>query len=306
MGAQLVGVTDPRSAASAVMTRAVRRMLAGSADGRPQWLTSLADPGDGGWFGPGSAMWAVHGSLSTLVGGVRALLLQSAHPLALAGVVQHSDYRSDPLGRLQRTNRFLTTTTYGSSTQAERAVRRVSSAHAAVVGTAADGRPYAAADPGLLLWVHVALTDSMLVAAREYGPVDVDPDGYVADAAVVARALGVPDPPRTAGELSTVLEAYLPELSADDSTREVVRFLMAPPLPLSAQPAYQVLCRAAVDLLPKWGTDLLGLPDRPGFVRAADRAACATLLGGLRRVLGPQSPGERAARRRSDAPAEHS
>ncbi len=301
MGAQLVGVTDPRAAASAVMTRAVRRMLAGSADGRPQWLTSLADPGDAGWFGPGSGMWAVHGSLSTLVGGVRALLLQSAHPLALAGVVQHSDYRSDPLGRLQRTNRFLTTTTYGSSTQAERAVRRVSAAHAAVAGTAADGRRYAAADPRLLLWVHVALTDSMLVAARAYGPVDVDPDGYVADAAVVARALGVPDPPRTAGELSTVLEAYLPELSADDSTREVVRFLLAPPLPLAAQPAYQVLCRAAVDLLPRWGTELLGLPDRPGFVRAADRAACATLLGSLRRVLGPQSPGERAARSRPAA-----
>jgi uncharacterized protein (DUF2236 family) len=298
VGAQLVRVNDPRAVASSVVTHAFRRILSGSADGRPEWLESLAKPGDPGWFGPGRAIWSVHGSLATLVGGVRALLLQSAHPLALAGVVQHSDYRSDPLGRLQRTNRFLTTTTYGSSAQAEQAVRRVRAAHATVVGTAADGRGYAAADPELLLWVHVALTDSMLVAAREFGPREVDADAYVADAAVVARALGVPDPPLSAGELATVLEAYLPELASDRSTREVVRFLMAPPLPVAAQPAYQVLSRAAVDLLPAWGTGLLGLPDRPGLVRAADRAVCAALLGGLRRVLGPQSPGERAARRR--------
>jgi uncharacterized protein (DUF2236 family) len=298
VGSQLVIVSDPRAAASAALTRAFRALLSGAADGRPQWVQALAEPGDPGWFGPGSAIWSVHGSLATLVGGVRALLMQSAHPLALAGVVQHSDYRSDPLGRLQRTNRFLTTTTYGSSVQAQQAVRRVRAAHVPVTGTASDGRRYAAADPALLLWVHVALTDSMLVAARAYGPRDVVADEYVADAAVVARSLGVTDPPRTAPELATVIEAYLPELGSDHSTRDVVRFLMAPPLPLAAQPAYQVLSRAAVDLLPTWGTQLLGLPDRPGFVRAADHAACVALIGGLRRVLGPLSPGERAARSR--------
>ncbi len=288
-------MSSPGAVASAVVTRAFRRILSGSADGRPDWVRALEEPGDLGWFGPGSAIWAVHGSLATLVGGVRALLLQAAHPLALAGVVRHSDYRRDPLGRLQRTNLFLTATTYGSTEQAQRAVRRVQAAHVPVVGRAADGRPYAAADPELLGWVHVALTDSMLRAAREYGPRDVDGDGYVADAAVVAMALGIPDPPRTVGELATVLEAHLPQLGADGATRDVVRFLMAPPLPIAAQPAYQVLARAAVDLLPDWGTDLLGLPDRPGFVRAGDRAACAALMTGLRRVLGPSSPGERAA-----------
>ncbi len=303
MGPQLVGLTRPGAAASAAVTRAFRRILSGSADGRPDWVQALEEPGDLGWFGPGSAMWVVHGSLATLVGGVRALLLQAAHPLALAGVVQHSDYRRDPLGRLQRTNRFLTTTTFGSSAQAERAVQRVLAAHVPVVGTAADGRPYAAGDPQLLLWVHLALTDSMLRAAQAYGPREVDPDAYVADAAVVARALGVPDPPRTSGELATVIEAYLPQLGSDRSTLDVVRFLMAPPLPIAAQPAYQVLSRAAVDLLPAWATGLLGLPDRPGLVRAADRAACGVLLGGLRRVLGPQSPGERAALGRPPAAA---
>jgi uncharacterized protein (DUF2236 family) len=280
---------------AAPVTRAFRRILSGSPDGRPDWVQALEQPGDLGWFGPGSAIWAVHGSLATLVGGVRALLVQAAHPLALAGVLDHSDYRADPLGRLQRTNRFLTTTTFGSTALAEAAVGRVRAAHRPVRGTARDGRPYDAADPQLLLWVHVALTDSMLRAAQAYGPRGLDADSYVADAAVVATALGVPDPPRSAAALGTVLEAYLPELSADQSTRSVVRFLMAPPLPIAAQPAYQVLARAAVDLLPPWATTLLGLPDRPGFVRAADEAACSLLLGGLRVVLGPRGPGERAA-----------
>lgn len=283
------------------VVRAFRRILSGSADGRPDWVRALDEPGDVGWFGPGSSMWALHGSLAPLVGGIRALLLQAAHPLALAGVVQHSDYRDDPLGRLQRTNRFLTMTTFGSSTQAAAAVRRVRAAHASVVGTAPDGRPYRADAPELLLWVHIALTDSMLRAARTYGPSDLDLDGYVSDTAVVATALGVVDPPRTVAQLGTVLEAYLPDLAATDSTRSVVRFLMAPPLPLAAQPAYQVLARAAVDLLPGWATGLLGLPARPGFVRAGDQAACSLLLGGLRRVLGSQAPGERAALRRLPA-----
>jgi uncharacterized protein (DUF2236 family) len=281
-------VTDP-------VARAVRRLLSGSPDGRPEWVRALAEPGDVGWFGPGSAIWAVHGSFATLVGGIRALLLQASHPLALAGVLDHSDYRDDPLDRLQRTNRFLTTTTFGSSQQAAAAVARVRAAHRPVHGTAPDGRPYDAADPELLLWVHVALTDSMLRAALAYGPHDVDADGYVSDAAVVANRLGISDPPRTAAELGTVLEAYLPQLSADSGTRSVVRFLMAPPLPLAAQPAYQVLARAAVDLLPEWSLRLLGLPDRPGFVRALDGRTCGALLAGLRLVLGPSGPGERAA-----------
>jgi uncharacterized protein (DUF2236 family) len=285
------------------VTRAFRRILSGSPDGRPDWVRALDEPGDVGWFGPGSAAWAVHGSLSTLVGGIRALMLQAAHPLALAGVVQHSDYRADPLDRLQRTNRFLTTTTFGSTEQASAAVGRVLAAHLHVRGTAPDGRSYSAADPELLLWVHVALTDSMLRAAQAYGPRDVDADGYVADAAVVAVGLGIADPPRTAARLGTVLEAYLPDLAADDSTRAVMRFLMAPPLPAAAQPAYQVLARAAVDLLPTWAVGMLRLPDRPGFVRSADAAACSLLLGGLRRVLGPQGPGERAALGRAAAVA---
>jgi uncharacterized protein (DUF2236 family) len=284
----------------AAVRRAVRRILAGSADGQPPWVSALSEPGDAGWFGPGSAVWAVHGSLSTLVGGARALLLQSAHPLALAGVQQHSDYRSDALARLQRTNRFVTTTTYGSSAQAAAAVDRVRAVHRVVRGTAPDGRPYAADDPHLLLWVHLALADSMLAAARRYGPRHVDGDAYVAESAVTARRLGIPDPPTTEHALAVALDSYRAELACDGNTREVVRFLLAPPLPVAAQPAYQVIVRAAVDLLPSWAPGLLGLPDRPGAIRAADEAACRLLFDVLGALLGPSGPAEQAALRRAE------
>ena len=134
------------------------------------------------------------------VGGLRALLLQSLHPLAMAGVAEHSDYRGDPWGRLQRTSTFLAVTTFGPAADAQRAVDRVRGIHQRVHGIAPDGRPYHASDPHLLEWVHVAEVDSFLLAHQLYGAAPLDQsgrDGYVADTARVAAALGVPDPPLT-------------------------------------------------------------------------------------------------------------
>ncbi len=132
------------------------------------------------------------------VGGMRALLFQSLHPLAMAGVAQHSDYRSDPWGRLRRTADFLAATTFGPASQAQRAVDTVHRVHERVVGTASDGRPYAANDPHLLEWVHIAELDSFLAAHDRYGErplVGNERDRYVADAAVVARGAGCDRPP---------------------------------------------------------------------------------------------------------------
>ena len=281
------------------VARTVRRILSGSEDGRPQWVRALEEPGDVGWFGPDHSIWAVHGSLATLVGGIRALLLQSAHPLALAGVEEHSDYRSDPLGRLQRTNQWLTSVTFGSSVQAARAVDRVTAVHQRVIGVAPDGRPYAAADPRLLLWVHVGLTDSMLVAAQAFGPRDVDADAYVRDMAYVGNRMGVVDAPESAVQLTAALDGFRAELSGGDNVRQVSRFLARPPLPAPALPFYTVLHRAAVDLLPSWSHRFVGTPLRSAPVRAADLVAASSMLGALRLVLGRESPGERAACRRT-------
>ena len=128
------------------------------------------------------------------VGGLRALLLQSLHPLAMAGVAEHSNYRDDPWGRLQRTSIFLAETTFGSAVDAQRAVDRVRGIHRRVHGVAADGRAYTATDPHLLEWVHIAEADSFLRAHQLYGAAPLDQagrDGYVADMAEIAAKLGV-------------------------------------------------------------------------------------------------------------------
>src|SRR5688500_9257071 len=111
--------------------------------------------GDFGLFGPGSAVWKVHSDPSMLIGGVRALMLQTLHPLAMAGVAKHSNYREDPFGRLHRTGAFLGATTFGTTATAERAIAQVRAIHPHVKGVAPDGRPYSADDPHLLAWVHV-------------------------------------------------------------------------------------------------------------------------------------------------------
>ena len=154
------------------------------------------------WFTDDRPIRRVHGDAAMFVGGLRALLLQSLHPLAMIAVAQHSDYREDPWGRLQRTSTFLAATTYGTVEDAQRAVDRVRRVHEHVTGIAPDGRSYRAADPHLLRWVHVAETDSFLRCHQRYGARPLDEagcDGYVADTARIAIELGVPDPPRTRG-----------------------------------------------------------------------------------------------------------
>lgn len=227
-------------------------------------------PGEPGWFRPGDAVWTVHGSVATFLGGIRSLLLQSLHPLALAGVDRHSTYREDPFGRLQRTGAFIAATTYGSETLAEQTVAAVRSMHTRVAGRTDDGRQYSAQDPRLLQWVHVALVDSMLTAYLRFGRNGVvDPDAYVAQMALVGERMGVVEPPRTAAGLAGDLEGFRPELERSDHTERMKRFIMSAPLPVGLRPGYAVLARAAIDTMPDWSAELLG--NRP--VGPAARAA---------------------------------
>ena len=153
------------------------------------------------WFEEGAAIRQVHGDASMFTGGIRALLLQSLHPLAMAGVMDHSGFEGDPWGRLQRTSYFLAVTTFGTAADAEQMVAAIRAVHERVVGTAPDGRAYAASDPHLLRWVHVAEIDSFLAAHQRYGAAPLDQEGrdrYVAETARVAEALGVARPARAA------------------------------------------------------------------------------------------------------------
>ena len=209
----------------------------------------------------------VHGDASMFVGGIRALLLQSLHPLAMAGVIDHSGFEGDPWGRLQRTSHFLAVTTFGTARDAERMVAAVRAVHERVVGEAPDGRPYAASDPHLLRWVHVAEIDSFLAAHQRYGVASLDAAGrdtYVAETARVADALGVSGPPRSEAELREQLAAYRPELESTPGARKAARFLLLePPLPPLARVPYAGLAAAAVALMPVWARRKLLLPCFP-------------------------------------------
>ena len=255
---------------------------------------------DDGLFGPGSAPWAVHGSLTTLVGGVRALLLQALHPAARAGVQEHSRFRADALGRLAGTSRWLVTLTFGDSLAVERESARVRHMHDRVRGSWADPelglRPYAASDPHLLRWVHLAFTDSFLRTYQIWGDdIPGGPDAYVREWGRAAELLGLTDPPTTAAQLRQQIGGYDDELSGGEEARDVVQFILNPPLPLTARPAYAILAAAAVTTMEPKHRKLLGLSNPP---RRPTQAAAGALLGGLRLALGNRSPSEQAARRR--------
>lgn len=243
------------------------------------------------WFADDRPIRTVHGDSSMLVGGLRALLLQSLHPLAMAGVAAHSGFRGDPWGRLQRTSYFVAVTTFGRAEDAAAAIRRVQAIHGRVRGTAPDGRPYAASDPHLLKWVHVAEVDSFLDVHRRYGAVRLtreQQDGYVADTARVARELGVLDPPTTVAELRAAIAQYRPELGGTPEARAAARFiLLQPPLPVPARLPYAVLATAAVASLPVWARWPLRLPYAPLAEATVVRAAGSGLVRTLRWISAP-------------------
>lgn len=218
----------------------------------------------------------VHGDASMFVGGMRALMLQALHPGAMAGVAQHSRYREDMWGRLNRTATFIAVTTFGTEAHADATIAAVRRIHEGVVGTRSDGVPYAASDPHLLRWVHCAEIDSFLRAHETYGARRLTPaeaDLYVAQTAPTARALGATDVPTTRAELDDTLAAYRPELRGTPEAREAVRALLVePPLPLPARVPYAVLAAAAIGLMPTWTRLPLRLPWLPVTERTVVRA----------------------------------
>jgi uncharacterized protein (DUF2236 family) len=238
------------------------------------------------WFADDRPIRRVHGDTSMFVGGLRALLLQSLHPLAMAAVAGHSGYQGDPWGRLQRTSYFLAVTTFGRASDAQATIDRVRAIHRRVNGTAPDGRPCAASDPHLLTWVHIAEADSFLRAHTRFGAEPLDQagrDGYVADMARIGAALGVPDPPRTEAELAVRIGAYRAELASTAQARTAARFLLvSPPIPAIARPPYGLLAAAAVSLLPGWARWPLRLPRLPVTEAAVIRPAGRAVVQGIR------------------------
>lgn len=275
------------------------KTFSGNDDGTPPWAPAIVHGEDAGYFGPQSAAWVVHGGMPTMVAGIRALLLQTLHPGAMAGVHDWSRYREDPLGRLSGTIQWLVTVTFADTTLAQRESTRVGRFHNRVVGSYLDAedieRPYAAGDPELLSWVHVVFTDSFLRCHETWGsPIPGGSDRYVREWATAGELVGVQHPPRTEAELREQFTAFDPHLKSDDRVAEAVRFIRNPPLSRRLKPAYRVLFAGAVATIPDAYRQLLGLR-RPNRAAVWATGRILVLVGIL---LGTTSPAERAARAR--------
>jgi uncharacterized protein (DUF2236 family) len=272
-------------------------MFSGDSSGRPEWVSRMEQGNDAGFFGPNSASWVVHGGMGTLVAGIRALLMQTLHPGAMAGVHDWSRYKEDPLGRLSGTIQWLITVTFASTEQAKLESSRVGKYHDRVAGTYTDAegieRPYAAGDQELLSWVHVVFTDAFLGCHELWGkPIPGGADQYVSEWATAGELVGVQRPPRSRAELKAQIDGFRPVLKTDDRVLEAVRFIRNPPLRRSMLPAYRVLFAGAVASLPEEHRTLLGLRRSPLPVIWAT----GLVLRSVGQILGKSSTSEKAAR----------
>ena len=237
------------------------------------------------WFAGDRPIRRVHGDSSMFIGGISALLLQSLHPLAMAAVAGHSGYQGDPWGRLQRTSYFLAVTTFGRATDAQDTIQRVRSIHQRVTGTAPDGRPYAASDPHLLTWVHIAEADSFLRAHSRFGRSPwTRPGGTATSRTWPGSAPAGRSRPAPHGEGADRTDRRLPGRVANTAeARAAARFLLLnPPLPVMARPPYGLLAAAAVSLLPGWARWPLRLPHLPGAEAAVVRPAGQAVVQAIR------------------------
>ncbi len=260
---------------------------------------TLSHPGDPGPFGPGSVTWRIHRHPAVFVAGPRALLVQACHPEVLAGVVDHSRFREDPLGRLSRTSAWVTVSAFGSTAEIVAAAEGIRRVHQRVRGVSPRGVSYAADEPRHAAWVHNALVDSFLAAYETFGPglEAVEADAYVAEQAVLGELMGAAPLPRTAAGLRSFIAGH-PALDGSPDLTEMVSFLRRPPLPSGVGTGYRILFEAAVATIPPRLGRLAGLTPRPGAV-----AAARPLVGLLGWALG-ESPAYTAALARIDAGGE--
>jgi uncharacterized protein (DUF2236 family) len=259
-------------------------------------------PSDDGFFGPASMTWRVSTDLSAPIAGLRSLLIQALHPLAMAGVDQHSDWRKDPVGRLAATSAYEATVTFGDRASASRAAQRVRAIHEHVRGVdTVTGLPYAAGDPALLLWVHAALVDSGLAASALFGAplTDAEADTYVSEMTIAAELLGVPHEmvPASVATLDSYIAGVRPELRRTPVAAESMSYLLDPPgLDEDIAELWQDIRDAAVAALPDWARAMYGYPEPPP-VTTERRTEIRQALGVLDTVFMGE-PGVLEARQR--------
>jgi uncharacterized protein (DUF2236 family) len=288
----------PLARVQSFLSRRFRALLSATPNGELPWLDAVAKGEGPGFFLPNEAPWVVHADMATLVGGVRALLMQAMHPGSLAGVREHSRYKDDPLGRLAGTIQWLTVTTYASRASLEKEAARVRAMHSRVRGTYRDSqgheRTYDASDPHLLLWVHIAFMESFLRCHQTYSatPIPGGPDAYIRLWGRSVEPLGLHETPSNEPELLEEIRRFEPELCVTDATREVLAWLRNPPLPPLARFVYRLLFQAAVVTLPPNVRAMLGSRTLPPKLLIP---ITRVFLRILRFSIGPEDPIREAA-----------
>ena len=266
-------------------------------------MDRVAEGDTAGLYLPSDAPWVVHGNVATLIGGIRALLMQALHPGSLTGVEQHSRYEHDPLGRLAGTTRWLTVMTFGSQEAIDLEAGRVNRMHDHVKGEYTTGlgetKPYKAADPDLLLWVHIAFTESFLTTHELYGEEEIPggPDEYISQWSKAVIPLGLTKAPMSKAEMQAEIQRFKNDglLATSETTKRVVEFIRKPPLSKTAMLAYSRMFDGAVASIPTEFQEMLGLKGKPlKFVAPVTRG----ILRSLRLALGPSSPLEDVAIKR--------
>ena len=270
-----------------------------------------------GFFGPDSITWRIHADPAYHVGGLRALMLQALHPVAMDGVARNSaGFKNDWWMRMTRTGQYVETLTFGTRTEARRMAARVRGLHRKLSGVEeTTGRTYRVDDPDLLAWVHNCEVESLLTTARRAGvPVtDEEADRYVAEQAVSAQLVGIPETlvPRSVADLDAYFEEIRPSLAATPAAVEGVRTLFLPPMPrwvqvlTPARPAWVTLASFGMATLPSWARRMYSLPGlaltdaaataglkavRIALLRLPERARWSPIVrAGFERVAGPHS-----------------
>ncbi len=288
----------PNNRLQTALARRFVRLLSGSETGKPPWLGAVAEGEEAGLYLPNQAPWIVHADFATLVGGIRALLMQALHPGSLTGVRQHSRYEQDPLGRLAGTIRWLTVTTFGPNKSNQAEADRVNRLHTRVKGqyqtASGENKNYQAGDKDLLLWVHVAFMDSFLRAHQNYSkrPIPGGADEYIRLWAESVKPLGLETAPLNEAELLETLRLFDNQLIVNADTREVFKWLKNPPLPTLAKPFYRLFFFAALATLPQNYRDMIGEKALPlWFVKSQT----TNILRFMRIAIGSESPIEDAA-----------
>lgn len=242
--------------------------------------------GDPGLMGPGSMSWELLSDAATFVGGIRALIIQATHPEVVAGVMDHSAFREDPLGRLSRTAAYVSGASYGAMPEVEASLAEVRKAHRPVQGKSHREVRYSAGMAGLGAWVHNSLTDSFLVANQAFGKrklTELEADQFVQEQALIGARLGADPLPQTAHELHLWIANH-PDVGTSPGLDEALAFLRRPPLDPGPMVGYFLLAEAAMATLPPRLREIAGVTRRPAPLILSQAGVNA-----LRWLLGPSA-----------------